>query len=799
MAYQSPSDYAKLAELEDTQNNIRDILYFQSVHGVSQSSPYGQGRKSAELGPELGAKSWFPMERSVTEVDEAGVATGVFDKLDLHALTTVVKGLVDPIPLKFIQFIGSGVLGDGKIFTLTPETGKDLDIQTGGSFDIAGTIKDTAAGLFQYFANTGKVKCIAMGATSGGGVSFPLIPDVKAHGNASTASPITPDLSAVDAHWHQVTMNADLTINNPTGSPASGKVMTYTFEFTGDGTTRTISWGAAFQDPPQVQATGTTILNFTTTDGGTSYKVYETAFTPVPAGGGGGLDNVVEDLSPQLGGDLDFLTFDATNIDRLRFTVDSATVVSPGDPSMYISDVAMNWNMPTGDNFEWRVQDVTAFFGGNKVGGTEDSFFQVHGLDTVLANLELRNEKATPATGIIGRIGWQSENASNEDILYASITGLNIGLTQFSEEGSLSFNLETGSNLLVSVMSLNANAGGKIHMNMPIRMFDISDYIEMRTAAIYFDELADDTKIEGTSTVMNATVGGALIFQMDSVGVSVLGSAVTFDIPELFFMNATTATGVADGAMWHDAGTGDVLVFSGGAERNLSDIGSGGGTSPPFDDNQTIIQDEVDNTKTLSFNLSLQSTGAANLLSWAVGATRTHTFSATTGVLAQLNLAQTWLAQQTYESGNLLIEDADGSNTMLLASAALTADKTHTFPNNTGMVAELNLAQTWSADQTHTADILSSGGTHNIGNASSGQFNSLYLDNTLFCSNLKVWTGDSDINVFNDLDLQAGVAIDFADIATAAGAGSRTLPSNPQDFITIKVNGVTRRVPFYPV
>jgi len=74
------------------------------------------------------------------------------------------------------------------------------------------------------------------------------------------------------------------------------------------------------------------------------------------------------------------------------------------------------------------------------------------------------------------------------------------------------------------------------------------------------------------------------------------------------------------------------------------------GMGPPFDDNQVIIQDEADNSKTLTFNLSLQDTGAANLLSWAAGASRTHTFSATTGTIAQLNLAQTWTAEQRINS-----------------------------------------------------------------------------------------------------------------------------------------------------
>jgi len=98
--------------------------------------------------------------------------------------------------------------------------------------------------------------------------------------------------------------------------------------------------------------------------------------------------------------------------------------------------------------------------------------------------------------------------------------------------------------------------------------------------------------------------------------------------------------------LFMDSATGELSVKkSGGGTVSLE---AGGGGGPPFNDNQVIIQDEVDNTKTLTFNLSLVNPSAANLLSWAVGGGRTHTFSATSGTLAQLNLAQTWTALQTF-------------------------------------------------------------------------------------------------------------------------------------------------------
>jgi len=54
-----------------------------------------------------------------------------------------------------------------------------------------------------------------------------------------------------------------------------------------------------------------------------------------------------------------------------------------------------------------------------------------------------------------------------------------------------------------------------------------------------------------------------------------------------------------------------------------------------------------------------------------------------------------------------------------------------------------------------------------------------------------------EINVFADFDMQAGDTVDFADTATSAGTSTQTLPAQPDGFIIIKVNGASKRVPFY--
>jgi len=69
-----------------------------------------------------------------------------------------------------------------------------------------------------------------------------------------------------------------------------------------------------------------------------------------------------------------------------------------------------------------------------------------------------------------------------------------------------------------------------------------------------------------------------------------------------------------------------------------------------FDDNIFVIQDEVDNTKQITFNASLLSTSSQALLNFATGPTRTYTFPALTGTIPLLELVQTFSAEQTFSS-----------------------------------------------------------------------------------------------------------------------------------------------------
>jgi hypothetical protein len=89
----------------------------------------------------------------------------------------------------------------------------------------------------------------------------------------------------------------------------------------------------------------------------------------------------------------------------------------------------------------------------------------------------------------------------------------------------------------------------------------------------------------------------------------------------------------------------------------------------------------------------------------------TLTFSAATGaVVGSVNRsnANTWLAVQSFNDGNLSLNGLTSGNTILKASA-VAGTTTATFPANTGMVAETNFVQTFSAGQTFSSSVVFSG------------------------------------------------------------------------------------------
>lgn len=83
----------------------------------------------------------------------------------------------------------------------------------------------------------------------------------------------------------------------------------------------------------------------------------------------------------------------------------------------------------------------------------------------------------------------------------------------------------------------------------------------------------------------------------------------------------------------------------------------------------------------------------------AFTANRTITFSDNSGTVAILGANQTWSGTQQFNSGKFVLKGSVSGTTTVNADATAGAT-TATFPPNSGIVAELNYAQSWSAVQT---------------------------------------------------------------------------------------------------
>ena len=99
------------------------------------------------------------------------------------------------------------------------------------------------------------------------------------------------------------------------------------------------------------------------------------------------------------------------------------------------------------------------------------------------------------------------------------------------------------------------------------------------------------------------------------------------------------------------------------------------------------------------FALNGSSTGTTTVNANASSGTVTATLPANTGIIAELNYAQTWSAVQSFNSGDLALKGSSSGVTTLNANSA-SGTVTATLPANTGIIAELNYAQNYSAAQT---------------------------------------------------------------------------------------------------
>ena len=488
---------------------------------------------------------------------------------------------------------------------------------------------------------------ISLGASSGG----------SGGGTGGVSFPITP---TINDHGNVGTITEDIDISTSTGH-------VHKITLTGDPT-------LTFSNPPTsgtqmefeiefVQdATGNRVVTHPATVAETvtiSPVANATTIVTYRTNDGGTTYHAIPALrgSISLGGSANFANTALSNLATpVLNTVINFNSKAPTGFNGYVSQVVGNtlvndtngatWTLPTGDEYLYNINGVAEF--------------------SVSA----------------GNINLKSNGMTN----YIGYTGLT-GQTSVLSSSGHAWTLPTGDTYKFTINAID---------QFEIKENNIDTHSHAFTNYIGFTGLVGQADVfDATGVVHSMPIGDTYTWNVGGVSKFVVSSAGNAMNGGNLNMNSNKIVNVTDPASNQDAAT-----------KLYVDNNAG---SPPFDDNQVIIQDEVDNTKTLTFNLSLVSGSAVNLLSWASGGSRTHTFSSTTGTLAQANTVQSWSAIQTFEDGKIKIGDSGASNTVLLQVEGLTSDVTATLPNNTGTIAEINLAQTWTNTQTYSNQVIFNG------------------------------------------------------------------------------------------
>lgn len=130
-----------------------------------------------------------------------------------------------------------------------------------------------------------------------------------------------------------------------------------------------------------------------------------------------------------------------------------------------------------------------------------------------------------------------------------------------------------------------------------------------------------------------------------------------------------------------------------------------------------------------SLILDGSSTGTISLTSGNSGITNyTAILPTNSGIIAEDNLAQGWSAAQTFNNNDIILLGSSTGGTTLSSANSSATNYTATAPANTGTLGELNLAQTWSALQSYTAGINL---TQTVAPGTASTNSSLYLATTL--------------------------------------------------------------------
>ena len=199
----------------------------------------------------------------------------------------------------------------------------------------------------------------------------------------------------------------------------------------------------------------------------------------------------------------------------------------------------------------------------------------------------------------------------------------------------------------------------------------------------------------GTASNLSATGGTSNVLQQSSAGASVtvgqLACAALSNAAASCSTDATNASNIGSGTL--------------GAGR----LPNPGASSLGGIESLASVSHEWINTISTSGVPSATQPACGDLSN--AGSSCTVNTGTSGATIPLLNGTNTWSGVQTINNADLSLAGSSSGNTLLEPTAAAGSGTVATFPANTGTVAELNLAQSWSAVQTFNNAELSLAGS----------------------------------------------------------------------------------------
>ena len=331
MVFETGADNEKIDELQRQLDDIIDSQLNSVSGNDAPSIDSTLGQRNDASGDAGGVRSNEPIVHNITENDESGTPTGVFDKINLISSMIIVDHTSTPIDLRFIQ----GPAKDGAKIKITVKKDKVLVIKSGGNILTSSDITISDEEFFILVKHSEAETGISGGAykillTGTGGVAFPI--DFPELNTGSPTVSTTIDFADSDRHFRAIILSDDLQVDL-TNIPAAGALCT--IYFTQDGVGGHVPTIPLLDNPDElsnidttpdsttvftIQAAFSTVLGFTSGkqiffgSSSADWANFQAVADIVAKGAGDGMSNI---------GHLDF-------IDNLATPVASISLFSDG-------------------------------------------------------------------------------------------------------------------------------------------------------------------------------------------------------------------------------------------------------------------------------------------------------------------------------------------------------------------------------------------------------------------------------------------------------------------------------------